>query len=127
MDCPFCPPHALTPIAESLLSIAIADRYPVTEGHTLVIPRRHVASFFDLTADEQLDLLKVATRAREILLGCTDADGFNLGINDGENAGQTVMHVHLHLIPRRVGDQADPRGGIRWMFPEKARYWETTL
>ncbi len=126
MDCPFCTPHELTPIAESPLSIAFSDRYPVTAGHTLVIPRRHVASFVDLTTDEQLDLIQVAARAREILLRSIQADGFNLGINDGVAAGQTVMHVHLHLIPRMNGDQEDPRGGIRWLFPDKARYWEPT-
>ena len=111
-------------MVESPLSIAFADRYPVTVGHALVVPRRHVGSFFELTEDEQADLLRTAGRVREILRAGGGIDGFNLGLNDGAAAGQTVMHVHLHVIPRRQGDQEDPRGGVRWIFPQHARYWE---
>ncbi len=123
-DCPFCRLDSLDPICESPLAYAFRDAFPVSPGHTLIVPRRHVASFFDLTADEQSALLDLARRAREILQPDLRPAGWNLGLNDGAAAGQTVMHVHLHLIPRYEGDQADPRGGVRWIFPERARYWE---
>jgi diadenosine tetraphosphate (Ap4A) HIT family hydrolase len=121
--CPFCPPYAFEPTATSALSVALADRFPVTEGHTLIIPRRHVASFFELAPAEQADLLALAAAERGRLCADGGPDAFNLGINDGPAAGQTVPHVHLHLIPRYAGDVADPRGGVRWIVPERAAYW----
>ena len=124
MRCPFCPPYEFTPILESATSVAFADRFPVTDGHTLIIPRRHVGSLFELTGAEQLDLLQTAAGARLVLQNGVNIDGFNLAVNDGAAAGQTVMHAHLHLIPRHFGDQEDPRGGVRWLFPDKARYWK---
>lgn len=122
--CPFCPPYAFKPTTTSALSVAFADRFPVTEGHTLIIPRRHVASFFELAPAEQADLLALAAKERERLCVGGGIEAFNLGINDGPSAGQTIPHAHLHLIPRRRGDHVDPRGGIRLIFPERARYWE---
>jgi diadenosine tetraphosphate (Ap4A) HIT family hydrolase len=122
-DCPFCalPPARI--IQSNALALVIRDGYPVSPGHTLVIPRRHVSSLFDLDGRERnamFDLLTVARRDLEAELGPA---GYNIGINDGQAAGQTVQHLHVHLIPRFVGDRADPRGGVRWIFPEHADYW----
>jgi diadenosine tetraphosphate (Ap4A) HIT family hydrolase len=103
--------------------LIIRDGYPISPGHTLIIPRRHVDSFFNLTADEKLDLLGLI----EIAKAGTDEefkpDSYNLGINDGPAAGQTVPHLHIHLIPRYLGDVPDARGGVRWIIPDKADYW----
>jgi diadenosine tetraphosphate (Ap4A) HIT family hydrolase len=99
------------------------DAFPVTEGHTLVVPRQHVASIYELSAEEQAALWAVVAEARGRLNDDLHPDGFNIGLNDGEAAGQTILHSHIHIIPRRDGDVADPRGGVRWIIPEKARYW----
>lgn len=105
-------------------AIAIRDKYPVSEGHTLIIPRRHIRSLFDLQAEEQAGMWSMVAEVRAFLVRQFAPDGFNLGVNDGDAAGQTVDHAHVHLIPRRRGDQPDPRGGVRNIFPEHARYWE---
>lgn len=104
-------------------AIAIYDGFPVSPGHCLIIPKRHIASFFDATKAEQSALFDLVSKMQEILKNDRNPDGFNIGINVGEAAGQTVMHLHIHLIPRYAGDQPDPRGGVRWIFPEKADYW----
>lgn len=104
-------------------AIVIRDAYPVSPGHTLVVPARHVASFFDTTPGERtamLDLLDAAKRQLQVEF---DPAGYNIGVNDGAAAGQTVGHLHIHLIPRYPGDQPDPRGGVRWVIPERADYW----
>ena len=103
------------------------DRFPLTEGHTLVIPRRHVQSFFELTPEEHAAICELLVRAKAQIDEEFKPDGYNVGINDGAAAGQTIMHLHLHLIPRYLGDTADPRGGIRWIIPERADYWKKTL
>jgi diadenosine tetraphosphate (Ap4A) HIT family hydrolase len=121
-DCPFCDIPADRVIRENRNAIAFHDAYPVSPGHTLVIPRRHVASALDLEEDELEDmmiLIDICTHE----LQQQGADGFNIGVNVGRAAGQTVMHVHFHIIPRYINDQPDPRGGIRKIFPEKAAYW----
>lgn len=123
-DCPFCAPAAIEPIAEDTTGMAFLDRYPISPGHCLVVPRRHVASFFALTPAEHASLLQLAEQAKAILDARYHPDGYNLGINDGAAAGQTIAHVHIHLIPRYAGDREDPRGGVRWIFPERAPYWE---
>lgn len=105
------------------LVAVLEDAYPVSPGHSLVVPRRHEASLLELTAEEQALLWRTATVVGARLLKELGADGLNVGINVGAAAGQTVGHVHVHLIPRFAGDVADPRGGIRWVVPEKARYW----
>lgn len=105
-------------LGSSTLAVAVADKYPVSPGHALVIPRRHVAGFFDLTDDEVAEMFQLARTVRAVR-----ADGWNLGVNVGAAAGQTVAHVHLHIIPRRHGDCDDPRGGVRWVLPEHAKYW----
>jgi len=122
--CPFCPPPADRQVAESEHGVAFLDGYPVTEGHTLVVPRAHVASLYDLPAEQQTDLWSLVAAVRQSALQ-GGADAVNVGVNDGRMAGQTVMHAHIHVIPRREGDQPDPRGGVRWVIPEKADYWST--
>ena len=121
--CPFCPPKDHEIIESHALAVAIKDSFPLTRGHSLVVPRRHVASFFELTVDEQLAIVELLGRAKAALDREYGPDGYNIGINDGAAAGQTVMHLHMHLIPRYKGDADDPRGGVRWIFPKKADYW----
>lgn len=121
--CPFCNLDSLRYILSNTHAFAIYDGFPVSNGHTLIIPKRHIASFFEATREEQTGLLDLLAEMQEILVKEHNPDGFNIGINVGEAAGQTVMHLHIHLIPRYAGDQSDPRGGVRWIFPEKADYW----
>lgn len=140
MPCPFCqiPPERI--IAQNEHAYVIRDGFPVSPGHTLIIPRRHIGSFFDTTQDEKLALLELLEISRNGLVE-KGADAvfaeqkqatepfsklptaFNIGINDGPAAGQTVPHLHIHLIPRYEGDMPDPRGGVRWIIPDKAKYW----
>ena len=122
--CPFCtlPPERI--IDSNDLALVIRDGYPVSPGHTLVIPKRHVGSWFEITPAEQQALLDLLAKAKAVLETELKPDGYNIGINDGPTAGQTVPHLHMHLIPRYRGDQEDPRGGVRWIIPEKAKYWE---
>lgn len=122
-DCVFCSLPRGRIVAESTMSFCIRDGFPVSPGHTLIIPNRHVASFFDTTQEERDDLLQLLLQARDRLVDEFRPEGFNIGINDGAAAGQTVMHLHIHLIPRYAGDTSDPRGGVRWAMPEKAKYW----
>lgn len=101
------------------------DAYPASRGHTLLISNRHVANWFDLTAEELADLFEAARVAKVALDSELHPDGYNLGINAGVAAGQTVMHAHLHLIPRFVGDTPDPRGGIRLCIPHRGHHDST--
>lgn len=103
--------------------IVIRDGFPVSAGHTLVIPKRHIPSFFDLSADERTDLLALLDWAKTDVEAAFKPDAFNIGINDGPAAGQTVPHLHIHLIPRYCENGVDPRGGVRWVVPGKADYW----
>ena len=121
--CPFCALPVARIVHANDLALAIRDAYPVSRGHTLVIPRRHVARFFDLDPPEREAVFALLDTARRALDAELAPDGYNIGINDGAAAGQTVPHLHVHLIPRFTGDQPDPRGGIRWIFPARADYW----
>lgn len=121
--CPFCSLSLERVYRPGRLCLAFGDAYPVSRGHTLVIPRRHVGSFFEITREEKDEIFDVLEWCRNDLLARHAPAGFNIGINDGAAAGQTVMHLHIHLIPRYNGDKSDPRGGIRWIFPDKADYW----
>jgi diadenosine tetraphosphate (Ap4A) HIT family hydrolase len=121
--CPFCRLEQSRVCLENEYAVAFSDAFPVTEGHTLVVPKRHVASLFDLSEEEQASLWKLVALVCDKLRAELRPDGFNVGVNDGQAAGQTVMHAHVHVIPRRQGDVADPRGGIRWVVPSKAAYW----
>ena len=120
--CPFCVLTRDAILAESPLSFAVRDRWPVARGHTLVVPKRHVKSVFDLSPGEWSDLWALARQMREGLEELREAD-VNVGLNDGEAAGQTMEHAHVHIIPRTAGDVADARGGVRRLIPEKADYW----
>ena len=122
-DCPFCVIRRKAVVAESRHAVAIPDRYPVNRGHTLVLPTAHVKSLFDLDNEAQADLWGLVARVRDQLQSRFNPEGFNIGLNDGWAAGQTVEHAHVHVIPRFDGDVADPRGGIRWVLPECAAYW----
>lgn len=104
-------------------AFAIRDSSPVTPLHTLILPKRHVADFFLCTDEERRDIMVLLFRAKEeILEGDLSVSGFNVGVNIGKSAGQTVFHVHVHLIPRRDGDVKNPRGGVRGVIPEKQCY-----
>jgi diadenosine tetraphosphate (Ap4A) HIT family hydrolase len=122
-QCPFCtlPPDRI--VAQSALALAVRDAFPVSPGHTLIVPRRHVGSFFEVSAEERAEMLALLDAAKAQIEAANRPDGYNVGINDGAAAGQTVAHLHMHLIPRYRGDVADPRGGVRWVIPTKADYW----
>jgi diadenosine tetraphosphate (Ap4A) HIT family hydrolase len=124
MSCPFCTLLSSGIVANDYAK-AIPDGFPVSPGHTLIIPKRHIGSLFEATEEERAALFDLLGVMREKLLQELNPDGFNIGINDGAAAGQTVMHLHIHLIPRYSGDMPDPRGGVRWIFPDKAAYWTT--
>ena len=109
-------------VDEGDLAAAIADAFPLSPGHTLVVPKRHVADWFALTLDEQCGIVALASRVHDRLADTHGPDGWNLGVNVGEAGGQTIGHVHLHVIPRYRGDRDDPRAGIRWILPERAPY-----
>jgi diadenosine tetraphosphate (Ap4A) HIT family hydrolase len=121
--CPFCQLPAARIVAEDELAVVIRDAFPVSAGHTIIVPRRHVRSFFEATDTERASLLRLLDEAKVTLDAEHQPDAYNIGINDGVAAGQTVPHMHIHLIPRYVGDRLDPRGGVRWVLPEKAKYW----
>ena len=124
MTCPFCEPAPDRVAFTNSTTVVLLDLYPVTPGHLLVVPRRHFARWSEATVEERSSLLEDTDRARALALSRdTTIDGFNIGWNDGPAAGQTVMHLHIHVIPRRTGDVEDPRGGIRWIIPDRARYW----
>lgn len=112
-------------LSEDNLFAIVQDKYPVSRGHTLIIPRRPVQRFSDLKVEEKARLLESVDWTLEHLMKALSPppDGFNLGLNDGPAAGQTMPQFHFHVIPRYVGDVADPRGGVRWVVPGKARYW----
>ena len=123
VDCIFCAIPDGRIVLSNPLACVIEDGFPVSPGHALVIPRRHVGSLFELNDDERSAVLALLEQAKERVAARRRPDGYNIGINDGAAAGQTVMHLHVHLIPRYRGDVADPRGGVRWIFPDKAAYW----
>jgi len=122
--CLFCAIPREHILIDGPIAVAARDSYPVSKGHTLIIPRRHVASFFNTTEEERQSMLKLLDEVKAMLDSEHKPDGYNIGINNGPAAGQTVMHLHMHLIPRYAGDRPDPRGGVRWVLPEKAAYWE---
>jgi diadenosine tetraphosphate (Ap4A) HIT family hydrolase len=126
LNCAFC--DRLTRgdlIVANDLAVAFPDAFPLNEGHYLIVPRRHEADYLALTGDEQAAVWALVPVVRRHIEASRAPDGYNIGINVGEAAGQTVAHAHLHVIPRYRADVSDPRGGIRWVIPAKARYWET--
>ncbi|MCL4819623.1 MAG: HIT domain-containing protein [Vicinamibacteria bacterium] len=124
-DCPFCHPERERIAFEDRLTRAIWDGFPVSPGHLLLVPRRHVPTWFDAADEERAALLANIDRARDLLSERADQprpDGYNIGINVGRAAGQTVFHLHVHVIPRYEGDVPDPRGGVRHVIPGKGNY-----
>jgi ATP adenylyltransferase len=120
-DCPFCEISNI--IAKNNLAIALADKYPVAKDHTLIVPLRHTPSFFDLDSHERNACLTLLDEMRQMVLEKDKTiTGFNIGINDGIDAGQTVFHSHIHIIPRRKGDVANPRGGVRNIIHNRGSY-----
>ena len=119
--CPFCNVER-EKILETEMSFAIYDGFPVNEGHALIIPKRHTANYFDLSLEEQKDCIELLNRVKGIVQEKYNPAGFNVGININEDAGQTVPHVHIHLIPRYEGDVEEPRGGVRGVVPGKKNY-----
>jgi diadenosine tetraphosphate (Ap4A) HIT family hydrolase len=123
-DCAFCArARGDDLLMERETAVAFPDAYPLTAGHTLVVPRRHCEDFFSLPAAEQQAVWLLVADVRNELVRRHRPDGFNVGLNVGLAAGQTVRHTHVHLIPRHDGDVPDPRGGVRWVIPERAAYW----
>lgn len=120
-ECPFC---ALVAKASDVLALALEDRYPVSPGHRLVVPRRHIATYQEATPEEKAAMWRLVDEVIVELEAERSPQGYNIGINVGAAAGQTVPHLHVHVIPRYGGDMADPRGGVRYVIPVKARYWE---
>lgn len=122
-DCPFCSLDAERElIVESATAYAIYDKFPVNEGHALIIPKKHCSNYFDLTFKEQSACVFMLNKVKQIVSDKFNPDGFNIGININEEAGQTVPHVHLHLIPRYKGDVEEPKGGVRGVIPTKKEY-----
>jgi diadenosine tetraphosphate (Ap4A) HIT family hydrolase len=121
-DCPFCRVPEERIIECNPHAFALADGFPVSPGHTLIVARRHVADFFELADAEMIAVIALLRSARDRLLAALRPDGFNIGANAGAAAGQTVFHVHVHLIPRFAGDVPYPEGGIRNLIPGKGRY-----
>ncbi len=122
-ECLFCNKAKQKIVYSSKLVFVVRDNYPVTKLHTLIIPNRHVSNFFDLNDNELNDLNKILKKQRQSLLDLDkEITGFNIGVNAGVDAGQTIMHVHIHLIPRRKGDVENPRGGVRGVIPSKQKY-----
>ena len=109
-------------VKENNQAYVIWDGFPVSKGHCLIIPKRVVKSFFDLKIDEKKMMLELVDEMRLELIDLYQPDGFNVGFNDGEAAGQTIMHCHIHLIPRYDGDVENPRGGVRGVIPSKQSY-----
>ncbi len=109
-------------ILENEFAYAIYDAFPVSPGHTLIVPRRVVADYFELTKEEKQAMWQLVDNMREYLKATHDTTHFNIGVNCGEPAGQTIGHVHIHLIPRFPGDTPNPRGGVRGVIPGKQSY-----
>lgn len=120
--CPFCLRDESKVAFQNALVLALWDRYPVSDGHLLIVTQRHFADWFDATEEEQLAVLRALEKGRQIILEKYAADGFNVGVNVGVAAGQTIPHLHVHLIPRFVGDVPDPTGGVRFVIPKRANY-----
>lgn len=123
-QCVFCKISKEEYLIENEYAFAKFDKYPVTDGHTLVIPKRHFSEYFNITKIEQDAISDLITIRRKQLIEDSLIKGFNIGINSGLVAGQTILHCHVHLIPRRKGDLDDPRGGVRGVIPDKMKYYE---
>lgn len=126
-DCPFCEiieHESRSHVAKNEYFVAFLDRYPVSEGHTLVVPRNHVTSLDRLNPEWGTPLVEILQQVKADLDVELDPDGFNVGLNDGREAGQTIDHLHWHLIPRNRGDVPNPEGGVRGVIPDRQTYSE---
>lgn len=122
--CIFCRRRSASDLlAGNDLALAFLAGFPVSPGHALIVPRRHEPDFFALTAEEQAGVVALVNPVRAALDERYSPDAYNLGVNIGKAAGQTIQHAHFHVIPRYAGDVAEPRGGVRWVLPDTARYW----
>ena len=124
IDCFFCKGAKKESIYSSKFLFVVRDnKFPVTKHHTLIATHRHVSDFFDLNNNELNDLAKVLKKQRKLLINLDkEITGFNVGVNAGVDAGQSIMHCHIHLIPRRKGDMDNPRGGVRGVIPSRQKY-----
>lgn len=122
VKCPFCNIKIDDIILKNEKCYARFDKYPVNKGHILIIPFRHFDNYFDATYEEKMAILSLLEEAKKYMDKEYKPDGYNIGINVGQSAGQTIMHLHLHFIPRYTGDMNDPRGGVRGVLPEKRIY-----
>jgi diadenosine tetraphosphate (Ap4A) HIT family hydrolase len=120
--CPFCNINKDDIVMENELCFAIYDKFPVNPGHTLIIPKRHFPDYFSATMDEKIAIINLIEEVKQLLDTKFTPDGYNLGVNIGELAGQTIFHVHYHVIPRYQGDIENPRGGVRGVIPSKRMY-----
>lgn len=116
-ECELCSPDGILD-ANALAYVAL-ERTSLSHGHVVIVPKRHVADFFDMKADEQIAVLELLVKAHKAVDLKYQPDGYNIGVNIGRAAGQSRMHVHVHLIPRYIGDVADPRGGVRCVLAGK--------
>ena len=121
--CPFCSIDAGRIVDERKWAFVTWDKCPVSAGHALIVPKRHIGSWFATTSSEQRGLVELINVAKSLVEQTHCPDGYNIGINDGTAAGQTIPHLHIHLIPRYRNDLPDPRGGVRWVLPGRAKYW----
>jgi diadenosine tetraphosphate (Ap4A) HIT family hydrolase len=121
-QCPFCTSTPDRVFHEGMLIRGLWDGFPVSNGHALLVTRRHVPTWFDATDAERSELMASVAIARRAIEASRQPDGFNIGVNVGTAAGQTVSHLHVHVIPRYLGDVPDPRGGVRWVLPSTANY-----
>ena len=122
MTCFMCSPDVDKIVAANDLVVAFRDAFPVSPGHTLVITRRHAKTWFEATREEQLAVLDLVDEVKRLLDDELHPDGYNVGFNAGEAAGQTIPHLHMHVIPRFEGDVDDPTGGVRLVVPDKGNY-----
>jgi diadenosine tetraphosphate (Ap4A) HIT family hydrolase len=121
--CVFCKLPAERVLGDNEYAVWILDAHPVSPGHSLILPRRHIESFFATTPAEREAILSLLDRAREHVCQDHGPSGYNIGINEGSAAGRSIPHLHVHLIPRYPGDSENPRGGVRWVIPDRADFW----
>ena len=122
LRCAFCEDIEDRVVIENSLAIAFWDKSPVSKGHCLIIPKRHIKDYFSSTRDEKMAILDLLDEMKILIDERYMPEGYNIGINCGEYSGQTIMHLHIHLIPRYKGDVIDPRGGVRGVIPGKQNY-----
>lgn len=122
MECPFCQRESLAVVLENEHAIGFFDKFPVQKGHLLFVPKRHFSSYFEASEEELLSIHRLIHEGKRLVEQQHSPDGYNIGVNVGPQGGQTVMHLHFHLIPRYKGDMEDPRGGIRKAIPNLVPY-----